>query len=47
MISKDEGIEVQLLYYDYRWRSGKAEEGWRHLQAVVKSKEEEEVGIFF
>ena len=29
-----------------RWRSGKAEEGWRHLQEVVNSKEEE-VGIFF
>ena len=35
-----------MIMYDNRWRSGKAEEGWMHLQAVVKSQEKE-VGIFF
>ena len=37
---------LQIMIKDNRWRSGKAEQGWRHLQEVVNSKEEE-VGIFF
>ena len=37
---------LQIMIKDNRWRSGKAEQGWRHLQEVVNSKEGE-VGIFF